>query len=194
MFLLCCYAQESMAANAKPYEDPEVLEFLNTPDGPILPKSVDEFANAHFESCIYNQTNLLGRDMAEIYCGCSAANIVRTMSLEDIHLTYQDNEQGKLQRDRLTVLGQAPCIGFPLEAIILDGCDKNTSLNNPKGTCKCLSKRMGNYVKIDGPRLIERALYERPTEQIDPLLFIINNPSYGSRYKQNLRDCVSENE
>lgn len=160
------------------------------------PKTPDEYATLYFKACLDQRNALLTGEAQELFCGCSAGNIPRVMSMRDIAALGTATAEGKFQKKRMLLFISAPCMAPTLRSLsigqCLDGAIKN-NFRDPSGTCGCLGHRVENYIALEASKIVEREQSFR-SEDVDPVKFLLESPEVQAHYEYLMKECITIHE
>jgi hypothetical protein len=129
-----------------------------------------------------------------MFCGCSAATIAEIMTLKEAKATARDSDYGQFQRNRMLMFAYAPCLAYPARTLVMQQCLTNKdTLKDSTGTCTCVGDKISNYIKIEAPKVMERAInFNRLSD--DPLSQLLESSELAMHSEQFMTECVAQYE
>jgi hypothetical protein len=156
-----------------------------------------EFANGYYGNCMTKQNSIVQGENLKYLCACSAARIMKSMTVEEAKLIGADSPEGQEQRNHVMLNVYVPCMKAPVEALLYKGCtnDPNTqkSIKNLKEVCGCTAKTMSDHIQEKAPAYIAESLKLNPFAK-DPLATFLNSPEYLQKAQANLMGCLQTHE
>ena len=158
------------------------------------PQTEEEYANAFFKDCVKQDHPILRGEHLEMFCGCTSAQIIETMSLKEMKATERDSEYGQFQRNRMLMFAYAPCLASPVREMTIDQCLVNKdTLKDSTGTCTCVGDKISEYIQIESPEFIERCISSNSLEG-DPLSQFLTSGVFTLHNKDAMTHCVAQYE
>jgi len=161
------------------------------------PRTINDFANAYYKSCMQKEHPLLKADDKEMLCGCTSANIPGNMTVEQMQAMQTDTAEGQDQRNRMMLFVYTPCIEYPTRALVLDQCMNNkqvqSSMRNFREVCSCLADSMAVFMKENASQAVQAAV-RRNRKDYDPLSELLQSRKYENHTQLHMKKCVTKHE
>lgn len=156
--------------------------------------TIEDYANRYYENCLTQKHPLLKDDNLELLCSCTAAQLPKAMTVDQIRQMKDDTAEGQYQRNRMMLFVYAPCIEHPTRALVLDQCMNDpkvqTGIKNFKTVCNCLADGMAAFMKERAPSTIETAI-KFNEKDIDPLRKLLESTAFDEMSRAKMGECIS---
>ena len=159
------------------------------------PETIDEYANRFYKNCKETESERLEEDIAELYCGCRAANLVMKMSMKEVRAMQKDTDEGRFQRKRMMMFVDGLCVPNVARPLILQQCFGGAkvtgNMRNAGGTCGCLANRLEYYLAQAAPGILDQGQRLRH-DVSDPLGYVLNSSAYDLKLREYTLVCVAQ--
>ncbi|MCB1784235.1 MAG: hypothetical protein KDI13_09590 [Alphaproteobacteria bacterium] len=190
------YRQNELPTPA-PVEEGQSLKDILVPDPnkPENPKQMtgEDYANFYFKKCVASEQNYLSEENHTALCACTAANMTKFMTPEQMQLIYADSKNGDKARQFMMVNAYGPCMPAVTRDATYGRClieNKLREIVSGKGkVCDCTADALEYYVNINTANIFYHAFKEAPLT-IDPLERFIDGDTYMSVMRGNLDRCL----
>lgn len=164
-------------------------------DDEIRPEAtIEDFAGRYYQNCMAQDHPLLQGENLELLCGCTAAQLSKVMTVEQVRQMQEDTADGQYQRNRMMMFVYAPCIEHPTRALVLDQCMNDPkvrgAMKNFKTVCNCLADGMAAFMKERAPGVIESAI-KYNEKDIDPLRRLLESKAFDDMSQAKMRECIA---
>lgn len=179
----------------------EVLDLLDEAPAPSKseeePETIEDFANRYYRNCMQQDHPYLEKDDLTLLCGCTSAEIPKSMTVKQMKDMQTGGEEGQLQRARMMMFVYTPCIRYPTRALVLDQCANNpqvrSTMKNYMRVCGCLADSMGDYMDKNAPKAMQTALTRNITD-LDPLGSLMQSKGFEEYSQYYMRECIRKHE
>lgn len=156
--------------------------------------TIEDFANRYYQNCAAQQHPILQGESKELLCGCTAAQLPKAMTVDQVREMQEDTPEGQFQRNRMMMFVYAPCIEHPTRALVLDQCMNDikvrSAMKNFKTVCGCLADKMASYMKERAPTAIETSIRQNQTDT-DPLRTLLESPAFDEMSRAKMSECIA---
>lgn len=151
-------------------------------------------ANAYYKACMAPDDERMSDEAQQALCGCTAAQMMLVMTAEDIATMSPKPGPGRAAYDKMLVNAYGPCMQFPVEENVYDGCMrdghiKKFALKDQGKLCRCLSTKTTETLPVDAPKIMRSTLKAAPG-MTDPYDAIAYNRELRQRALDNLTPCL----
>lgn len=148
-----------------------------------------EIANQYFANCVAGakKEGTMQPQTQERYCACTALNMHKSLSQEDLATLNYQNEASRLVLNKILTEVNGPCMEYPVHDLIMKKC--MTDLKNP-AICECLSTKMGNFTAQQSRQMMPKLLAENPN-LFDPLTPIMESQEFQQTQQQIALSCAT---
>lgn len=161
---------------------------------PAPEATIDDYANRYYENCRAQKHPILQGENLELLCGCTASQLPKAMTIEQVRQMQEDSADGQYQRNRMMLFVYAPCIEHPTRALVLDQCMNDpkvqAGIKNYKTVCNCLADNMATFMKERAPATIENAI-KFNEKDVDPLRKLLESPAFDETSRSKMGECIS---
>jgi len=163
-------------------------------DAAQIPPTQKAFAEAYFQNCMTQQTDMLSPDSQELLCACSSANLqAGKMSVAEISLMQDNSAQGQRMRNKMLTEIYAPCIEYPTHDLILKNCLSDPKVEAVTGNgskiCGCMAGKVSRHLAANAQDIIRAELAKNPNN-MDPLGIFLNSAAYEQEAQKALMACI----
>lgn len=156
--------------------------------------SVDKTAaNTFYAHCMADRSARLGDDDRQAICACTSAQVMKTMSAEDLKAVARPDDAGRVAFSRMLVNVYAPCMDQPVRHVVTADCLRDPSVPASSGdaVCACAAKLTGDWYVLAGRQLMAAALHNDPslTNPVGPVVAL---PEFTHERDKNIQSCLTE--
>jgi hypothetical protein len=160
------------------------------------PQTLNDYANLYHESCVAAGEPSM-KDYVETQCTCTAAELPKFMTLNNMKTLFTQTGEGDFQQARVLLLAYIPCLYTTINEFIFDSCyyDENMrkKMLRPKKVCECYGRKMGNYISSKGQNFVPgftRSGFNSDKAVPDPFTHIVSSDYFDSQAKFEFEQCV----
>jgi hypothetical protein len=156
--------------------------------------SVAEYASQYYKECTAKEDTVLNGQNLQAQCACTSQKIVEQMSLEEVNSLTLQTPEGEFQRNRILLQAYAPCMNYPVRAILGARCesDKNIQKTVPEyqKACSCMGEAMATYVSQNGASIIAKTLGQDDARASNPVSALLRDQDFQTRAQAALAECI----
>lgn len=150
-------------------------------------------ANAYFLNCKTQPSQGLSVSSQEYMCACTAAKMMKHLTLEDVRAMPQPNETGRAATNKMLIHVYAPCMNYPAKDHYYNTCMSNpktkTLTGKPERLCNCMSDKVAGYLGENGSKVFSEILSRDPNIT-DPMTALTNDNEFQKFAQSKLLGCV----
>ncbi|MEM6812315.1 MAG: hypothetical protein AAF549_07590 [Pseudomonadota bacterium] len=150
-------------------------------------------AKAYYENCKSRPDPNMSANTQDHLCACTAAQMMKNMKVEEVQAMSLQNEQGRAATNKMIVEVYAPCMNHPAKELYLKNCLENPQTSSiakdVNATCECMSDRVAQYLKEDGPKVFEGILSRNPNIA-DPMAALSEDPAFTAFAQKQVVSCI----
>lgn len=154
-----------------------------------------ETANAYFSNCLQQPSPGMSDQTKQYMCACTAAQMQKSMTVEDIRTMAQQSAAGRLATNKMITEVYAPCIEYPARDHYYLNCmnDPKTKnyTSNVQGMCTCLASQVAGYLKQNAKSEFTRILSRTPNIT-DPMSALTNDPAFMRFAQTKMMACIRQ--
>ena len=150
-------------------------------------------ANSMYLKCKQNQDPRFSTKTQDLFCACTAAKTMESLSVEDTRQMAQQNQSGRNALNKMIIQVYAPCMQYPTRDYHYNACIKNPKtkiLGNPQSLCSCSADKIALHLRDNGQSLFQNILNTNPNI-MDPMQALYDDPKFQQFAKSKLLGCVS---
>jgi len=149
-------------------------------------------AEAYFENCKKNEDPRFPKKVQATFCACTAAELMKSFTLEEMQATAQQNQAGRKATNKLITDIYAPCIQYPAKTYHYNTCIKDPKsgiLGNAEKICSCSAKLVANHLQANAKPMFEKILRTNPNVT-DPMQALYDDPDFQKLIQSKSLSCV----
>lgn len=154
-----------------------------------------EIANNYFENCKSQSDPRFSAASQEMFCACTAAQMVQNFTIEDMQASGRQDEIGRAATNKLIVNVYAPCIQYPAREYHYNTCIQNPKTKilggNVEGICGCTSGKVAGYLAQNAQSLFQEILANNPTIA-DPMQALYDDAGFQKTVQGQLMSCITK--
>lgn len=170
-----------------------------TPAAPVTPTlatrtpiSSDQ-ANGYYNNCLAQKSATFTASGQQMLCACTAAQMQKEMSVEEVQLMSQNTPEGQAMRDKMTLYVYAPCMKYPTHDLIYSRCINDPQIKaaakNAEALCQCMGDGMADFIDQKGPENLVASMRQNPGD-LDPLGTLMNSDAFTQASQQVMQTCA----
>ena len=152
-----------------------------------------EIANNYFENCKSQSDPRFSPASQEMFCACTAAQMVENFTIEDMQASGRQDEIGRAATNKLIVNVYAPCIQYPAREYHYNTCVQNPKTkilgSNVEQICSCTSGQVAGYLAQNAQSLFKEILANNPTIA-DPMQALYDDAGFQKTVQGHLMSCI----
>tara|TARA_B100000508_G_C11446420_1_gene271629 strand:+ start:432 stop:980 length:549 start_codon:yes stop_codon:yes gene_type:complete len=152
-----------------------------------------EVANKYFENCKMQSDPRFSDLSQEMFCACTAAEMTRGYTIEDMQNAPRQDEVGRAATNKLIVNVYAPCIQYPAREYHYNTCVQNpkTKLlgSNVDKICGCTAEKVATHLNQNAGAMFKQILTVNPTIA-DPMQALYDDASFQKTVQSQLMSCL----
>ncbi|NQZ14488.1 MAG: hypothetical protein HRT94_06680 [Alphaproteobacteria bacterium] len=152
-----------------------------------------EIANNYFINCKSQTDPRFSAASQEIFCACTAANMVQSYTLEDMQNASRPDEIGRAAANKLIINVYAPCIQFPAREYHYNSCVQNPQTKilggDPQKLCACTAERVAAHIQQNAQSMFSQILAVNPTIA-DPMQALYSDNNFQKTAQAQLMACL----
>lgn len=153
----------------------------------------NEQANSYYDNCLMQKSGSFTPQGQQMLCACTAAQMQKVLSVEDIQTMSTNTPEGQSLRDKMTLYVYAPCMKYPTHDLIYTRCMGDAQIKaavpNPDALCKCMGDGMASFIEQRGPEQLMTALRQNPGD-LDPLGTLMNSDAFTQQSQTVMQSCA----
>ncbi len=179
----------------KDKERPTAIKPIFPPPAPTETKSetIEDFSKRYRENCLRKQHPFLKGESLQMLCDCSAGKLEKSMTVDDVKAMMEDTPTGQTQRNRMAVYVYAPCMGYPVRAMLLHNCSVNEQVlaehKNADKICTCMADDIAAYIAANAQSVLFQRLAANPDDP-DPLGSFMADEGFKGKTQESFLACV----
>ena len=149
----------------------------------------NDVTEKYFKNCLVGaeKQGTMTADNQKQYCACTALNMQKSMTQEDLKaLSYQD-EKSRLVLNKILIDVNGPCMEYPVHDLIEKKC--MADIKNP-AICSCMSKKMGKFTAKQSQQMMPKLLADNPN-LFDPLTPIMESQEFQQTQQSIALSCAT---
>ncbi len=157
-------------------------------------------ANQYYKNCLKQPAGIMSADSHKALCGCTAAQMVETMSVDEIQTMFTQTKEGNFQRQRMMALVYIPCMEYPVEDMVVNHCmsqpEVTKGLKKAREVCGCLGNDMGKFVvKAGGVMAKEEMIKDAQNMNVQQMLAdLMSSKIFAQKSKTSITTCMQKHE
>lgn len=166
--------------------------FLTTTAPAFATPISKDMANKYYESCAANTDPNFTKEVQELFCACTAAQLVDSFTVEDMQATSQQNQAGRNATNKLITEIYSPCIQYPAKQYHYNSCianPKTKMLGNAEKICNCSADLVASHLQKNAKSLFKDILRKNPNIG-DPMQALYDDPKFQSFAQSKIMGCV----
>lgn len=152
-----------------------------------------EIANNYFVNCKSQSDPRFSAASQEMFCACTAANMVQSYTLEDMQNASRPDEIGRAATNKLIINVYAPCIQFPAREYHFNTCIQNPQTKllgkDPQNLCACTAERVAGHIQQNAKAMFSQILAVNPTIA-DPMQALYSDKGFQKTAQAQLMACL----
>lgn len=156
---------------------------------PVTP----EMASKFHANCINQEAPLLSAKAKELMCSCVAAQIIKTMTVEDVQAMGSQGPDARPAVNKMLLNVYAPCIEFPAYDYHYYSCIQSPDTaklgSDPKKLCTCLASEVADFLDKNAQNVFSDILARNPNV-VDPMSALTEDQEFQSFAQTQLLACV----
>jgi hypothetical protein len=152
-------------------------------------------ANAYYKNCMAQSDPRLTPDSQSALCSCTAAQMTKSMTLQDMKDLGQQTPAGEAALNKMLLNVYAPCMTYPVQDLVNSQCANDPKIKaigsamSMDRLCGCMAKKTGDWYAVQGRGLMAQILARDPhiTDIITP---IMESRQFNDQAYANLRACL----
>lgn len=157
--------------------------------------SIADYAETYTGNCLKQEHPLMSGDSLAGFCTCTSRNITQTMTLENVNDLFGNDSEALKQRNRMMIGVYAPCMEYPVRALISARCMEDENLakavSSPEALCACAADQTAAYVQKEAPAALVESLRANPDTN-DPLGAFMSSEEFNRNAAQFMLLCVQK--
>jgi hypothetical protein len=157
------------------------------------PETMESFAERYNQNCLKKTDAVLKGEPLRMLCACSASKLQETMTVDEVKLMMTDTPEGLAQRNRMAINVYAPCMEYPVRAMLYHNCAENKDVlskyKNADQICTCMADDMADFTQKNGPDMLRQNLAANPNDP-DPLSGLMQGKAFQDRTQASFLACV----
>lgn len=171
-------------------------EILNQPveeDDEGIELTPKILANRHYEKCVNKKSLIFDDEELNLLCTCTAANMSRTLTVEEFQNLDKETKDGKFARSTMLAYAYSPCMKPVAQLKAKKDCAISSQLDDiavgKRHICDCAVKMFDQFMDSNIPQIITDAVYQDKMD-MNPLRFYYVEWPYRSHLEQYVKQCV----
>ena len=149
-------------------------------------------ANQYFQNCKKQQDPRFSADIQELFCACTAVQLTKSFTLEEMQATAQQSQAGRNATNKLITEVYAPCIQYPAKTYHYNTCvedPKSKVLGDPQKICSCSADLVANHLQANAKSMFQDILRKNPNV-LDPMQALYSDPPFQKFVQSKILGCV----
>ncbi len=184
-------ATQQQAPQTAPQQAPAAPEAPAAASGEA--ETMEDFAERYNENCMKKKDPVLKGEPLRMLCACSASKLQEAMTVAEVKAMMTDTPEGLTQRNRMAIHVYAPCMQYPVRAMLYNNCAENKEVlgqyKNAGQICTCMADDMADFIQKNGPTMLAQNLANNPNDP-DPLAQLMQGKAFQSRTQASFMACV----
>ncbi len=176
---------------------PQAAPQTSAPEAPAATdaagETMESFAERYNENCMKKKDPVLKGEPLRMLCACSASKLQESMTVAEVKAMMTDTPEGLTQRNRMAIHVYAPCMQYPVRAMLYNNCAENKEVlgqyKNASQICTCMADDMADFIQKNGPTMLAQNLANNPNDP-DPLAQLMQGKDFQSRTQASFLACV----
>lgn len=185
------------ASTSAQQQAPQAAPQAATPEAPAAgdapEETMESFAERYNENCMKKKDPVLKGEPLRMLCACSASKLQEAMTVAEVKAMMTDTPEGLTQRNRMAIHVYAPCMQYPVRAMLYNNCSENKEVlgqyKNAGQICTCMADDMADFIQKNGPTMLAQNLANNPNDP-DPLAQLMQGKDFQSRTQASFMACV----
>lgn len=153
-------------------------------------------ANAYYLNCLKQDAPTLSEESKNMLCSCTAANMMRHMSVEDVQTMSSSTPQAREAVNKMLIYVYAPCMEFPAKDYYYKTClsspDTAKISSQQKPLCDCMSSEIAEFLSKNASGVFLDILDRQP-DVVDPMTALTEDPEFKKFAESKLLGCYAQN-
>lgn len=145
-----------------------------------------------YQGCLKRPTPTMTGETLNTFCQCTALHTQKNMTMEEIRAQAGTDQAARNALNKVITHVYAPCMQFPVRALIEKKCAANKEIKNPK-VCACSADKMSQYTQREAQIQLPRLFAENPNIA-DPNEAFMGSASFRQAEEQIADFCVKSNQ
>lgn len=152
---------------------------------PVTP----EMADKYFQNCLAGaqKQNQLSPENQKHYCACTAINMQKNMSQEDVAALSNKDKSARLALNKVLIHVNGPCLQYPVHDMLYNQCMKTLGTQN---ICECVGNKTGKYMSKISGTMLPKILADNP-EIYDPMTPILESKEFQQAQQEIAMSCAT---
>lgn len=158
-----------------------------------------EEANAYYAKCMETPDRRLSDQTKMEFCACTSAQMMQTMSAEDIQVMNQDSAAGRIMLNKMMIAVYGPCLSGPITELTAGQCEADPRIalasqtQDPNAICACVDSSTREWLDTEGPDIMNVVIAENAFIT-EPLAPVIESGAYRRHSYEIMMSCMQSRE
>ncbi|MEM9469840.1 MAG: hypothetical protein AAF988_06735 [Pseudomonadota bacterium] len=152
-----------------------------------------DIANTYFANCKAQSDPRFSAASQEMFCACTAAQMVQSFTVEDMQAAGRQDEIGRAATNKMIINVYAPCIQYPAREYHYNSCITNPQTKilggNTENLCQCTAEQVANHLSANAKQLFQQVLSANPNVA-DPMQALYNDKTFQATTQRQLMACL----
>lgn len=172
-----------------------VMMLALLPQAAHATKISDQESANYYKACNANRSTTMAAETQDEMCACTAAQMQRAMSVEDVSIMRENTTRGRAMLNKMLLQVYGPCMGSPMADLISAECDKNPQIALADQTmdrreiCGCMAERVSQWFQEEGVAIMTEVLKETPNIT-DPTGPVYESKVYKEAEHEIMMSCI----
>ena len=151
----------------------------------------NQMATAYLNSCVQQPPGTMDKATLTQFCECTALHIQKNMTFEDIKAQSGNDQAARNALNKTVTQVYAPCIQYPVRALVAKRCNETPQTANNPGLCTCAADNMAIYTQAEASKQLPLLFAQNPNIT-DPSTAFMSTPQFQATEKQIAEYCSKQ--